>query len=281
MRIRLDPPELEHTQATANLTVEGLALTHFDKSKKTWEINFLRDKNHKFTLKVRGNITKEIVIDAAVKSIEVSTVKGRDPDFDQFPNGYWFSHELFIRPFDQGHDEDFRWVQNLANRAEFLLHARVRRRMEGKLGGTIDSVTELSVPNVIFYTRQKTWYPLTPAIEDIPGIFPIGKTNTMIGADIFCEDKGEVVIAIDGKEWVRLPHVSGSPYQIEFENADTKRFPVPPDELIAKKFIKGDFALYYEFLDVTGAKYDMLCPERVYRSSDCDCNPAFVSTFDS
>jgi hypothetical protein len=29
------------------------------------------------------------------------------------------------------------------------------------------------------------------------------------------------------------------------------------------EFIRGDFALYYEFLDVTGAHYDMLCPKAV------------------
>lgn len=279
MAVTIAPAELNHIRATANLSVEGLAMTHFDAARRIWEINFLRNTDHTLTLVVSGNgVFREIPIDRTVQSISVSAVRGIMPDFEQFPNGYWFSNQFFLRRIDQGHPEDFRWVPDLANRFEFLLHAQVRPR-DAISSSTIDSVTELTIPNVIFYTRQRTWYPLTQAIGPLVDPFALGKTNTMIGADIFCEDGGAVVIEIGGERW-ELPHVPGSPYQIEFENSDSKRFPVPPDQLIQGEFIKGDFALYYEFLDVAGAHYDMLCPAEVYRSSDCDCNPSFVSHFD-
>ncbi len=277
----LNPAVLAHHRATANLYVEGLALTHFDLGTKTWDVNFLRNSDHTFTLVVSGNGFPEdpLRIDQSVRSIRISTVNGIEPDFEQFPNGYWFSNQFFFRRTDLGHAEDFRWVPNLANRAEFLLHALVRPGAI-KSGSAVDSVTELSIPNVVFYTKSRTDYPLTQSLLDIPDLLPIGKTNTTIGADILCDEGGAILIEIDGEEWARLPQVSGSPYLITFENSDNKRFPVAPEELIAGEFIKGDFALYYEFLDVFGAHYDMLCPKHVYKTSDCDCNPTFVSRFD-
>lgn len=280
MALSLDPAQLVHHQATANLYVEGLALTHFDIPTKTWEINFLRNSDHVFTLTVRGNSRdKDVTITPNRQTIRVYTNGGIDQDFEQFPNGYWFSREFFFRRGDLGHPEDFRWVLNLANRFEFLLHGLVRPG-ELRSGSTIRSVTKLIVPNAIFYTKSRTDYPLTSAVLGIPDFAPLGRTNTTIGADILCREGGEIVIEIDGEVWHRLPHVPNSPYEITFENNDTKRFAVPPDQLIEKKFIRGDFVLYYEFLDVVGAHYDMLCPDHVYHSSDCDCNPAFVSRFD-
>jgi len=278
MALLLNPAEFNHHQATANLYVEGLAMTHFDIGTKTWEINFLRNSDHVFTLTVRGNSRdKQIEITPHRQTMRVYTVRGIDPDFEQFPNGYWFSNQFFFRRADLGHPEDFRWVLNLANRAEFLLHGLVRPGAISS-GSIIDSVTKLTVPNVVFYTKSRTDYPLTQSMFDIPDFSPLGRTNTTIAADILCEE--EIVIEIDGEVWHRLPHVQGSPYEITFENSDSKRFPVPPEQLIEKKFIRGDFALYYEFLDVVGGHYDMLCPDHVYHSSDCDCNPAFVSRFD-
>jgi hypothetical protein len=280
MTVRFDPAELNHHEATANLYVEGLALTHFDIRRTTWTINFLRNSDHTLTLSIRGNgVDKKITLDRTVKSLRVSTVDGVKPDFNQFPNGYWFSNQFFFRRTDLGHPEDFRWVANLANRAEFLLHALVRPGAI-RSGSAIDAATELSIPDIVFYTHHRTDYPVTLSLSNLPDFLPLGRTNTTIGADILCKEGGAIVITINGRKLDPLPHVPGSPYQITFENSDDKRFPVPRNQLIENKFLKGDFGLYYEFVDVFGAHYDMLCPSHVYYSSDCDCNPAFVSRFD-
>src|SRR5688500_8122807 len=102
MAAQLDPAELEHTEATANLSIDGLCIAHFNRE-KTWEINFLRNDDHKLRLEVRGNGFHKppIEIDAAVASIKISTVGGKVPDFEQFPNGYWFSNATFPRFTDQ------------------------------------------------------------------------------------------------------------------------------------------------------------------------------------
>jgi hypothetical protein len=275
MTALLNPAELNHNQATANLFIEGLSVTHFKKPQKTWEINFLRNAQHKLRLDVTGK--DPIYIEPGVP-ITISTVRGIVPDFEQFPNGYWFSNQQFNRITDQGHDEDFRWVPDLANRFEFTLHALVRNRET--FGQGVDSINKLSVPNVVFFTREKTWYSLTQAVFNIPDILPYGRTNTTIGADIFCEEGGEVVIEIDGREYARLRHVAGSPHQIEFENSDSAHRPGEIIDIFGRKFIKGDFALNYGFLNVIGIHYEMLCPSNVFHSDDCDCNPSFVSSFD-
>lgn len=278
MSVQIDPAELEHTRATVVLSFEGLFITHFDPSAKTWEIDFLRNSHHTFAMSIMGNGVNTQQTIGSVPNIRITTVGGIAPDFGQFPNGYWFSNQIFSRPADLGHPEDFGWVPDLANLWEFPLHGRVSRR--STLGSRIDSNTMLSVANVILYTRSRTDYPLRQAVSNIPSPFIFGRTNKAIGADILCEDGGEVVIEIDGSAPIHLPRVSGSPYVIEFENSDNRRLVTPPDQFIQDQFMIADFSLFYEFVDVSGIEYDMLCEKRLIVSGDCDCNGGNVSRFE-
>jgi hypothetical protein len=277
MTIQLNPAVLEHNQATANLFVSGLCILHFDINRRVWEINFLRNSDHTFTLNISGNgynVSEEVG-----ERLEVTTVDGIAPDWNQFPNGYWFSNERFNRGAAQGHDEDFRWVPDLANNWEFLLHGRPRRKP--RLGPTIDSITKVELANVLFYTWLKTGYNLTLALGRVPSPIPFGETNETVGADIVCKAGGAIVIKLNGKEY-RLPHVPNSPYTIELENTDSNPHQPPPPERIIGDFLLGDFYLYYDFVDVKqpiGFTYDVVCRLKLFKSDDCDCNPAFVSSF--
>ena len=275
MTALLNPPELPHDQATANLSVEGLALTHFDKASKSWEIEFLRNAYHDFELSITGRDPIDL---RDVETITISTVRGIEPDFEQYPNGCWFSGQEFNRRRDEGHPEDFRWVPDFANRTEFPLHALVRRREV--LGRDIRSVATLTIPNVVFYTKQKEALPLNQTVLGIPFFVLFGKTDKTIGADISCEEGGQIIITIDGNELDPLPHVPGSPHQIEFKNKDMRTEEGPVIEILGRSFVKGDFALTYQALNFLGVQSEMLCEAPITKSGDCDCNPNTVSTFD-
>ena len=278
----LSPTQLDHNLATANLYLEGLAIMHFDHAQTTWEINFLRNEKHTLLVRLNGNghSNETLTLDSdSPHEIEIIVEGGNAPNQAQFPNGYWFSDETFHRRADLGHPEDFRWVPDLANRSEFLLHGLVRRRPTGTLGPALSSVSKVSVSDVIFYTVGKTDYVQTQALLYVPSPFPFGKTNTVVGADILCADTGAVVIKIDGTEYKRLPHVPNSPYQITLENSESRGPILPPDRVVGE-FLVGDFNLVYDFLDVPFLQYNMFCPKTVLRTDDCDCNVGFVSRFD-
>ena len=280
MTATLSPDVLDHGQVTANLYLEGLAIMHFDHQVTTWEIDFLRNAKHTLLLSIEGNghSGDPVVIDpSSPHDIEIIVEDGIAPDWAQFPNGYWFSNETFNRRADLGHPEDFRWVTDLANQSEFLLHGLVRKRT-GTLGPSLTSISKVTVKDVIFYTKGKTEYVLTQALLGIPNQLPYGKTNTVVGADIVCADTGVVVIKIDGQVYQRLPHVPNSPYKISLENSES-RSSILPQERILGDFLVGDFFLFYDFLDVLGLTYDMVCPLSLLHSDDCDCNVGFVSSF--
>ena len=275
MPVLLSPEPQNHQQATANIYIEGLGLMHFDLERRTWDITFPRNGDHKLILSIERNGQEQIPsreIDPGVSSIEISAEGAIPPDWAQFPGGYWFSGS-FNRRGTNNHDEDFRWVTDLANFFELPLHGVVRRRSE--LGASFISLTTASVPNVIFYTKSTTFYELTLAPLGLPLFYTFGKTNRMVGADIFCEEGGAVIVKIDGTEYAHLPHMPGSPYEITMSNYEPFGQKIPADRKVGE-FKRADFRLYYELVDVF-AGYDMHCPVTVLHTRDCDCDVVRVS----
>ena len=272
MNVKLNPDPLPHGEATANLLIEGLSVMFFNDVARSWDVLFLRDEAHDFTLTIKGNGYRQKCpekIDLKTSRIEISATKPIAPDWNQFPRGFWF-RDPFGRRSSSSHPEDFRWVVDLSS-SELPLHVSVQlKRTPGK------GLTRLNVGDVIFYTAARTDDELRLALFDGSFTLPFGKTNELVGADIRCENGGEVIVRIDGKECDRLPHVPGKPYTITLSNHEPQSNRIP-DEKVVGQYKRGDFRLYYDVLTVFG-KYDLFCPATVIRTRDCDCETVQVSS---
>jgi hypothetical protein len=275
MDIRLNPDPLPHQQAAANLYIEGLAAMFFNHRQRTWDVAFLRDTKHDFTLTIKNNGYQQVCptkIDLNTSRIEVYATKPVTPNWNQYPNGFWF-HDSFSRTSTTNHPKDFRWVVDLSNRTELPLHVAVWLRPRPGKGRTV-----LTIGDAIFYTEAITSYELMVAPFGTALMRRFGKINELIGTDINCESGGEVVIKIDGRECDRLPYVPGSPYTITLSNHEPATN-IIPDEKKRGNYKMGDFRLYYDLVGVLG-QYDMFCPQTIIRTRDCDCETVQVSALD-
>jgi hypothetical protein len=273
MVVKLNPAQLDHSRATAHLLIKGLSVMLFNPApeQKRWEVAFPREKKHLLELTIEGNGHQQTCpeeIDLETSHIDISVTKPIVPDWKQFPRGFWFRNP-FSRRLLANHYEDFRWVPDFCSFSDFPLHGRVRLKKPGK------KCTILTVGNVIFYTKEHSYYELHQSLMNDNIIVPLGKANNQVGADIRCENGGEVIVRIDGRECARLRHVPGKPYTITLSNQEPKSNKIPADRIVGK-YKRGDFKLYYNLLDVD-VKFDLLCPDTIYKSRDCDCETVHVS----
>src|SRR5713226_1314115 len=73
---------IDHSKASAKITIDGLAICRFNHPTRHWEISFLREPRHQLTLNVDGVQLSRNAVDGA-QGIRIYTVGGNSADYDQ------------------------------------------------------------------------------------------------------------------------------------------------------------------------------------------------------
>lgn len=240
---------LDHTQATAKLTIDGLAICCFNSGESKWDVAFLRhpqQPHHELILRIESEEAICIPEDTAVISFE--TVNGYFPD--GYPQGFFDNGPISDRktyPVTTDEKENFRWVIDLENPLD-VDHGNATLKPSGF------PVTRTFIQDAVFYTTERSPQDLLLVLDTEnpnqmadPHVF--GKTNDEIAADIFCNPGGQVIIKIDGAERRRLDQRPGNPWQICLTNLCLQLQPT------GERFEKGDFQLFYDALNITGQRH--------------------------
>jgi hypothetical protein len=249
---------LNHNQATATLTIDGLAICCFNPTSHLWDLAFLHKDDdvkppchHELKLQVRTH--PPIDLPEPTNLITFETVNPQPLDYAvAYPHGFFDDGPITDRtqpPTTADELENFRWVLDLEEPHD----------TPGVNGLKKPSVppTRVFISNALFYTSAitpKNLYRFADGIDPNSGLSQaeidnglLGRTNDRIAADIFCATGGQVVIRVNADEVARLDHRPGNPWQIFLTNLCVRK----PS---GNRFDKGDFHLFYDALDFTPPK---------------------------
>ena len=245
---------LNHQDAIARVTVDGLAVCRFD-GKNIWDLAFLRlpEPNcHKLKLQV-GDMHEPIVVDPDVEIITFDTENGHFPaGFDKgfFDHGRITDRRVDPTAADVDTKENFRWTIDLEDANDVPHGFMALRKPDPSIG-----LTRTIIHDAVFYTLNTSPENLVLVLDtdnpNPPAPDPprFGHTNDEISADIFCNPGGRVIIKI-GNEVIRtLEHrPDNNPWKICLTNLCIKA--PGPD-----KFGKGDFQHFYEILEISKERF--------------------------
>jgi hypothetical protein len=275
---------LDHNQATAKVTVDGLALGCYNRGESKWDLACLHHPHfplHNLILTIDGNLVALNPPPFRTSLIEFVAVSPNTPP--GFPNGFFDLGRVPDRKVDPALGdadaaENFRWTVNLEDQGD-IPHGQVTLRKPDPPF----RLTRAFIHNGVFYTTERSpkillKAPFTTNPLDDPNTMNqgqiqshiLGKTNDAIAADIFCDSLGgKVIVKIDNVPVAELPHRSGNPWQISLTNLCPPSTSAP-----TQKFERGDFHLFYDVLTVTGQQHaiwgEPVVPHFISGRADCD-----------
>jgi hypothetical protein len=271
---------LDHSDAAANISIDGLAACCFNRKSKLWQIAVLHLEKHEFKLSINGELQDIETGGSYPNRINISATDPIVPDYRQYPDGFWFSGGGFHRDPNRDNLEDFRWVLDFQN-PDF---------QHGSVSTKRPSMTIISIHDTVFYTRKVTpsSYLLAPHSKSFAAhdCKPVGLTNDEVGADICCAEAGEVSIQIDRKRPIILTKEK-APNSVVFTNLEKAMKPgdqLPSDRVFADgMYEKGDFFLYYDLFKKTGTGFwDIFGPPgSINRNGKIDCDTIRASGIES
>jgi hypothetical protein len=267
---------LEHENATATVSISGLALGCYNKATQNYEVGFLRHECHALKIEVTKKLPdgEESVMMYEIKDNQhrifidaENAISPQDPIYFVGED-----YDDFNRKQLTGDREDFRWV------VDFETNLNGGEPVELKAPEV--PVTEMYISKPRLYADQETMtrdlhnlIPLDAKGEPvISEEKPFGFFTEGVKADITCQDGGAVIFRVDGPQGfqVHLPHGYG-PHQIAITNncppkeaseeeesdRDTDSDAEPP-ELDSLGIKPTDFRLFYAVIeDTAGEKYDV------------------------
>lgn len=266
---------LDHSNATATVSITGLALGCYNLETNNYEVGFIRDDNHFLTLSITTPAVGEET--ATIKftldhnhRIFIDTEKGIAP-----AERFYAPTENFDRKThpNEENEEDFQWILDLdkelnndqpvpLNLAEvpLMTETRISQPMlyADKLGFIVG---ELNLVNQQDPTDKRLF----------------GNLCEVIKGDITCSDGGAVVVRIEGPLRVsyRLPRIVGKTHQIEMENL----CPTPAVEPGQPGGSGSDFKLVYKVVqDTSGKKFDLEVVHPDAHVPDGVCNPSTLGS---
>lgn len=257
---------LNHSEAIARVTVDGLGICCFNRREKKWDLVFLRlppPACHELILRVEGH-PQPVHVNPGEGPISFETVNGRFPS--GFPHGF-FDNGLIpdrkIEPTATDEIENFRWVLDLETDVP---HGFIGLKKPRPPIG----LTRAFIHDAVFYTQGVSSRDLILVHDSVTANPasdpPFGRTNNEISADIFCDPGGQVIIKLGEDElFPPLDHRPGNPWKICLTNL-CRALPPPVG------FGKGDFQLFYEVLEISGDKH-ALWGERVNQQVQCHADP--------
>jgi len=253
---------LPHDNATAKITIDGLAVCCFNKARKTWEIGYLHHRHRPVhTLLLHIEDENPIEIQDNIREITFSATNPQTPSFPGLANGFFdpvgIKPDRKSIPTTADDIEDFRWIINLQDPSDIEHGNATPKRAPFP-------VTRVFLHDAVCYTSRlssKIVYraPFTNRREHNPNHMnqatleqhKFGRTNDQIAAEIFCATgNGAVTITIPGvlAQPRILRHRPGKPWNISLTNLCLR--PVETRDT----FEIGDFQLFYDVLTVTGQK---------------------------
>jgi hypothetical protein len=224
-----DMKPIDHSTATARVTIDGLAICHFYKDTRLWRIRFLRHNAHVLNLSIDG---QDVPV-ANATSIRILTVDPETPFPTEYPEGCFYIRNAFR------YSENMCWAINLSDPAD------VGEQLQYK-PPTAFPVTTVDISDALFYVTRLFpsdlyWVPVgtNPNLESDKGEkYRYGRTSDELAADVFCRPGGKVVIEIDGIVLPPLDYDSRV-HTIDFRNMDKKH-------ATGERLEKGDFEIYYD-----------------------------------
>jgi hypothetical protein len=277
---------LDHQNATANLTIDGLAICCFNQEQRLWQVGCMRHPVHQLRVHLNNRpVPIDVPVDARV--IRIETENGETPDYDkQFPLGFFDGGPVPDRksawhslPTDER--ENFRWAMNLDEGAD-VPHGTITIKPPPF------PVTMAYISDALFYTANvlEPNLFLLPLGDNPNNMSPravdqhlYGKAADLIGADIKCAKGGGIRITIDDKQFDFLEHTDGQPWSISLWNMpDPNHHPGNPHmpAMAGNAYMQGDFQIYYDAMDVTGDKYSLWGPVSMASVGRTDCNTVWV-----
>ena len=281
--------------ATANVIIDGLSISCFNRSTRMWEVGYLRHPLHNLRLQINDECDNVLIL-RQNQVIRIETTKGVKPDYDKtFPDGFFDLKQVADRRLDPtafGVDQrrNFRWAVNL-DLGQDIPHG------EGTLKKPPYPVTIAQISDAVFYANRLP--PdnlfLLPLTVDATALSTaaldqkvFGKAADEIGASITCEDGGGITITVDGEVVRQLAHNPEKPWTINLKNMPATHdhihdhdhggaHEMPPVTAGTPKLEQGDFQLYYDSVEVTGEKQTFWGVVPVTSSGRTDCNAGWVS----
>jgi len=279
-----DMTPLDHDNATATVSITGLALGCYNKSTQNYEVGFLRHDTHALTIEVK----KKLPAGESTMLFELKDNQHRifiDAENAAAPRDpIYTAGENFDRTQPDGDLEDFRWVidfetdLNEGNEVELQPPDVPVTEMyiaKPRLYGDSELMTQ--DPQFIVRIDPTTNEPVAGEDPELFGFFTEG-----IKADITCQDGGAVILRVDGPQGfqVQLPHGSGQPHQITIKNI------CPPKAASQNGDGSGDtgatddgtgepeptdFRLFYSLIvDTAGEKFDIQSPPNSGEGAVCN-----------
>ena len=275
---------LDHDNATATVSITGLALGCYNQATQNYEVGFLRYDNHHLTIKVK----KRLPDGDSVMMYELKDFRHRifiDAENAASPEDPIYTvGEDFDRTRLRGDAEDFRWV------IDFETNLNGGEPVD--LRPPTVPVTEMYIAKPRLYgdRRLMTRAPFVrvridpgtnrPVAHEDPE--PFGFFTEGIKADITCQDGGGVIFRVDGPQGfqVHLPHGYG-PHEITIKNICPPKVASADGELSGDEEELGDeelgddsvtgnnsadpqatdFRLYYSVIrDTDGETFDLQSP---------------------
>jgi hypothetical protein len=281
---------LDHQNATANITIDGLAICCFNQQQRLWEVGFMRHDEHELILRWAGG-TQAVAVPVDTRVIRIETVQGETPNYKQFPLGFFDFGPIPDRKREEDsltmdEKENFRWAMNLDDGAD-VPHGEATLKPPGY------PVTMVYISDAVFYTAGLTpknmfLVPLandpTTMSERALNQHLYGKTADEIGADIKVREGGKIRITVDDKEVASLEHRQGEPWSISLMNMRKDHNHHGPGGHMAmavSDLEQGDFQIYYDSLEVTGDPYSLWghrppSPSPLVTSGRTDCNTPWI-----
>lgn len=274
---------LDHPNATATVSITGLALGCYNKATQNYEVGLLRYDHHDLTIEVR----KKLPDGDSVMMYEIKDFRHRifiDAENAISPEDPIYTvGEDFDRTRLRGDAEDFRWVIDFETELNDGEPVDLRPPTvpvtemyieKPRLYGDRELMT--SEPYVRVRIDPGTNRPVADEDPEVFGFFTEG-----IKADITCQDGGAVIFRVDGPQGfqVHLPHGYG-PHEITIKNICPPKVASQEEDLSGssdseEEDISGgsdtngnsaeplptDFRLYYSLIrDTDGEKFDLQSP---------------------
>jgi len=281
---------LDHANATATVSITGLALGCYNKATQNYEVGLIRQNTH--TLKIEVKKQTPAGLSRIIYQIEDFAHRiFIDAEDAAVPEDPIYTIGEALNRNDQGHDqEDFRWVidfeVDLNEGAEVDLKAPsvpVTEMYISKPRLYADSDLMSADPYLLVEIDPQTNDPVANEQPKEFGFFTEG-----IKADIKCQDGGAVILRVDGPQGfnVELPHVAGQPHEIiitnicppkddsEGKNSEASGTTTNEDELEPT-----DFRQFYSLIvDTKGKMFDLKPTVPIERGEGAVCNGSGLGT---
>lgn len=260
---------LDHTKATATVSVTGLALGCYNRITRNWEVALLRHPRHVLNIDVTkqtpdGPAKMRFQVDSN-HSIFVDAKDAITPSDPLYTNGAEFNRQAAVDD-----PEDLRWIVDLEK--EFNNGEQVVLKRPDF------PVTPMYVSQPVLYANPYIFDDTEIVnLEDINDVRPFGQLSEGGNADIACRDGGAVILRIVGPLGfdIELTHSGGSTHLIEVDNT------CPDSPVGTSGGPSSDFKLYYSIVEDTGReKFDLKVKKGNVSGDGAVCNKVFLGARD-